>query len=176
MSKIRTFLNILRVKLICINKHISIEKKPRVSKSCFFIVDSLSYITIGDFFQTRNNCEIRSFGGGTITIGDSCFLNNNVNIVCHKSIIIGNDVQIGHNVLIIDHDHDYKHNFKQFVCQDIIIGNNVWIGANAVILKGSIIGNNAVIAAGSIVRGIVKDNTMFYNKSNNAFVCFRKEP
>lgn len=164
MSKIKTLLNIIRTKIICLNKHISLGKKARVSKTCLFNVDSKSNIQIGDFFETRNNCELRAFEGGVISIGHNCFLNNNVNIVAKKSILIGNNVQIGHNTLIIDHDHDFKNNFSNFNSSEITIGNNVWIGAGTIILRGAIIGDNCVIGAGSIVKGEIPQGTLFFNK------------
>lgn len=52
----------------------------------------------------------------------------------------------------------------QYVEAPIVIDNNVWIGANTVILKGTSIGANAAIAAGSIVRGVMPEDSLFYNK------------
>ena len=75
----------------------------------------------------------------------------------------------GQNVLLFDHDHDYKKNIKNFIRSSITIGDNVWIGANCIILKGVKIGNNVVIAANTTVKEDIPDNTLYYqNKTYNA--------
>ncbi len=133
-------------------------------------------ISLGKKFIMRKNCRL-SANGGTITIGNNSGFNNNCYVVSHKKIIIGNNVEIGPNSIIVDHDHDFKKEFlncgkkRLFNSADIIIGNNVWIGANVVILKGTIIGNNCVIAAGSIIKGIISENTLVFQKKEN---CIKK--
>lgn len=112
---------------------------------------------------TRRNVSLRA-EGGDIRLGDKCFLNSNVSITALNKITIGNGCQIANNVVIVDHDHDYKNSLSGFVSEPVTIGNNVWIGANCVILKGSTIGDNCVIAAGSIVKGEVKPDTMYYQR------------
>ncbi len=73
---------------------------------------------------------------------------------------------IGPNVLIFDHDHDFKNKDRKnsYIHGDITIGNNVWIGGNVVILKNTKIGENAVIAAGTVVTGEVPANHIYYAK------------
>ena len=75
-------------------------------------------------------------------MGENVFFNNNCVLTCKKKIQIGNNVIIGPNVCIFDHDHDYKSPGRavEFVCKEIKIEDNVWIGANACILKGVKIG------------------------------------
>ena len=69
--------------------------------------------------------------------------------------------------MIFDHDHDYKNDINNFICEDVIIGDNVWIGANCIILKGVKIGNNVVIAANTLVNKNIADNQMIYQKKYN---------
>ncbi len=101
-------------------------------------------------------------------IGDNTAINYNCIFVARKRIVIGRDVTFGPNVVVYDHDHDFRRsktmNGGKFDDKEIIIGNNVWIGANAIILKGSVIGDNAVIAAGTVVRGTVDADSVAYNK------------
>lgn len=118
-------------------------------------------VSIGKELVSRSNVTLR-VEDGTLSIGDKCFLNNNVSMTCMQQIIIGDGCQIANNVVIVDHDHDYKNSLSRFTKEKITIGNHVWIGANSVILKGATIGNNCVIAAGSIVKGIVPDDTLYY--------------
>lgn len=105
-------------------------------------------IKIGKKMSTRDGVHLIA-QGGTIDIGENVFCNYNVCITALESIMIGDNVTIANNVVIVDHDHS-KHG-KDFVSKPVVIGAGAWIGANAVILKGVKIGEKAIIAAGSIV-------------------------
>lgn len=118
-------------------------------------------VSIGKELVSRSDVTLR-VEDGILSIGDKCFLNSNVSMTCMKQIKIGNGCQIANNVVIVDHDHDYKNSLSLFNKEKVIIGNHVWIGANSVILKGAVIGDNCVIAAGSIVKGVIPDNTLYY--------------
>ena len=105
-------------------------------------------LQIGKRLKTRGQDHIL-VESGNFKIGDYCFFNYNVSITCKEEINIGSHVQIANNVVIVDHNHDYKK--SGFVCKPVFIGDNVWIGANAVLLSGISIGKYAVIAAGCVV-------------------------
>ena len=122
---------------------------------------------VGKKLRTRNNVSFRIYNKGIVNIGNNCFFNDGCSINCQQNIKIGDNVIMGQNVMIFDHDHDYRNNINDFVRNDVVIGNNVWIGANVVILKGVIIGDNTVIAAGSIVNKDIPSNKMFYQKKIN---------
>ncbi len=124
-------------------------------------------INFGSNTSILNNSFIASRENGNIKFGKRCFFNRNCQIISHESIELGNDVIIGQNTIILDHDHVIlkdaikKTKFKK---SKITIGNNVWIGANCIILKGTTIGDNCVIGAGSFVNGNVPSNSIFYQK------------
>lgn len=124
---------------------------------------------MGKNISTRRNVEFNTYFDGIIEIGDNCFFNSNCILTSHTKISIGKNSSFGPNVVVYDHDHDYKHSDGRkgghYKSMPINIGNNVWIGANCIILKGAKIEDNAVIAAGTIVRGYVEKNTLVY--SNN---------
>lgn len=95
--------------------------------------------------------------GDRVGISSACLWAN-------ERIIIGNDVNIGGDSIIIDNDAhplDYiqrRRNYyketgskKKIPTAAIIIENDVWIGARCIILKGVHIGARSIIAAGSIV-------------------------
>ncbi len=105
---------------------------------------------------------------GNIHIGNYCFIGDGTRLYSVASIIIGNYVQIAHNVNIFDnniHSLDPIERQKEFVinttrgfteihdlkAQNVIINNNVWIGAGSSILKGVTIGENTIIGTGSVV-------------------------
>lgn len=122
-----------------------------ISISTKFVFLNKGVIKLGKDVATRRNVEFR-VERGNISIGDKSFFNNNCLIVCHSKIYIGNNCSFGPNVMIFDHDHDFRYkggkNAGKFKTSSVIIGNNVWVGANTVILRGTTIGDNCVIGAG----------------------------
>ena len=98
-----------------------------------------------------------------IVIGDNVGMSS-TRMWIHDSLTIGNNVNIGACVLIIDtdcHEMDYRvrnHSLPssgmdgQYVkSAPITIEDDVWIGAHSIILKGVTIGARSVIGAGSVV-------------------------
>lgn len=126
------------------------------------------FLHIGNNLKMRSNSHLRVRSGGKMTLGRNVSLNYGNMIVCHDSIRIGNNVQLAPNVMIYDHDHDFRTiggiNSMKYKTSSIEIGDNVWIGANVVILKGVCIGDNCVIAAGSIVTKNVPKDTILIQK------------
>lgn len=91
---------------------------------------------------------------GNLDVGNGLIITAESAIVAHRSVVIGSDVLVSWDVLIMDTDlHDI------FDCEDnlinpdhpVRIGNKVWIGCRALILKGVEIADGMVIAANSTV-------------------------
>lgn len=82
----------------------------------------------------------------------------------HDSLTIGNNVNIGGNVLLIDTDcHPIDYELRRVSTKGtkfapIVVEDDVWIGAQSIILKGVTIGARSVIAAGSVVTKSVPAN------------------
>jgi len=122
-------------------------------------MDDLSKLYINNNFDVFYGGDIICFKNSVLEIGNG-FCNSNVKIRCTKSIKIGKDVAISHDVTIMDSDthrviqNDYNNT------EPIVIGNHVWIGSRAMILKGVKIGDGAVIAAGAIVTNDVPSHSL----------------
>ena len=91
-----------------------------------------------------------------IIIGKSLQINKGVYIQGRSKVVIGDDVTLSMNVLILDsgldvHDVITGVRTKNHISAPVIIHDGVWIGAGAIILGGVTIGKNSVIGAGSIV-------------------------
>lgn len=151
------------------NKNIIIKKQNRLNDIGNIEFSKKSLIKIGDDFKFRKNFSLRCRENAKLVIGDRVYFNNNCIITCRKKIVIGNDVSFGPNVILFDHDHNYKAENRKttFICDEITIGDNSWIGGNVSILKGSHIGKNVVIAAGAVVKGDIPDNTIYYDKETS---------
>lgn len=99
--------------------------------------------------------------GRNIHIGKNVFINSCCHFQDQGGIYIGNDVLIGHNVVLatINHDLDPKQERKNHY-SPIRICSNVWIGSNATILPGVTVGEWAVVAAGAVVTKDVEPYTV----------------
>lgn len=135
---------------------LSISTKIRIDKN--------SYLKIGKMVDIKEYTRLDAVGG-EILIDDYVFINRSGIIVAKNKISIGAHTKIGPNIVIYDHDHDFRNNIDKYVCSPVNIGKNVWIGANCTILKGVTIGDNCVIAAGTIITNDVPSNTLVYQKS-----------
>lgn len=127
-----------------------------------------SKITIGANTHIRGSLFV-FLSGGSIEIGNDCYIGERSKIWSHEKVVIGNNVLISHNVNIHDtngHPIDYRErreDYKRITTigfnptkinistEPVIIGNDVWIGFNTIILKGVTIGDGAVIGAGSTI-------------------------
>ncbi len=129
-------------------------------------------LALGKLLKMRSGSKVRVRKDGEIKIGKNTSLNHGCIFTAHEKIIIGENVQFGPNVLIYDHDHDFriKDGLKslKYKTSPIIIGNNVWIGSNTIILRGSKIGNNCVIGAGSVIKGTYEDGSIIVQKRENS--------
>ncbi len=99
--------------------------------------------------------------GKNLKIGKNVFINSGCRFQDHGGIAIGDNVLIGHNVVLatMNHEEDPAHRGNLHPAP-IHIGTSVWIGANATICPGVNIGNGAIVAAGAVVTHDVPENTV----------------
>lgn len=99
--------------------------------------------------------------GKNITIGRNVFINAGCKFQDQGGIYIGDDVFIGHNVVLATLDHDIDPDKRHLLYPaPIHIGNRVWIGAGCVITRGVTIADNSVIAAGAVVTHDIPGNVI----------------
>lgn len=91
-----------------------------------------------------------------VTIGRGCYIG--FNVVCDTNfpelVVIGDNVTISHNCMIITHTASPARSFLAKVylaSEQVNIGNGAWIGANSTILPGISVGKDCMIGAGSVV-------------------------
>ena len=128
-------------------KKILIKIYNRVSNLQSLLLTLLYKNLFGQVGSVRIWGSIKVLYPQNISIGDGCSINHGVYLNAYNSIIIGNNVTISANSMLIATGINIQSWLRLS-----LIHNNVWIGANSLILGGvNITGNNVVIAAGSVV-------------------------
>lgn len=105
-----------------------------------------------------------SSGLSNLSIGDKCFLGDEVLIDVSGKVILEDHVTVAMRACIVSHmnvgfsDHPLRFHYPKQVKQ-VRIRRGSFIGANATILPGVTIGESALVAAGSVVTHDVSDRT-----------------
>ena len=140
---------------IVLNHHLALNVyKVKGSKAEMILrMGKNANIEVNGKFAFNYGCDIIVFEDGNLML-DSGYCNSGTQIRCSKSIKIGKNATIAHNVVIMDSDFhcvEYEDGSKSLKTAPIVIGDNVWIGRGAIILKGVTVGDGAIIAAHSVV-------------------------
>ena len=99
--------------------------------------------------------------GKNIHLGKNVFINSGCRFQDQGGIYIGDNVLIGHNVVLATLNHEENTERRgNLIPSPVKIGNDVWIGSNVTVLPGVSIGDGAIIAAGAVVTKDVADNTI----------------
>jgi maltose O-acetyltransferase len=93
-----------------------------------------------------------------ITLGERVALGDNVQLVNHAPIEIGDDFTGANDLIINSGTHDPLTMLPRG--ESIKIGNRVWCGVRVAILAGVTIGNDVVIGAGSVVNNDIPSNSL----------------
>lgn len=146
-----------RIRGLLLAPFIKYTSIPYIGKDVYFLELLTRKYIFGKNVRTLNFCKFH----GPVEIGDNVFFNYNVEVRSHT--VIGNNVSIGPNTLIISDTHELgngKRRAGKVTFKKIIIEDGCWIGANVTILGGVTVGAGSVIAAGSVVTKDVRSNTL----------------
>ncbi|TDU24136.1 acetyltransferase-like isoleucine patch superfamily enzyme [Panacagrimonas perspica] len=137
-------------------------------------------ITIGGSTVVRGELMVFAHGG-SISIGEWCYVGPGTRIWSGASIKIGNRVLIAHNVNIFDnltHPIDPEARHQQFRAiltrghpkditlddRPVVVEDDAWIGAGSIVLRGVRIGARSIVGAGSVVtRDVAADSVVAGN-------------
>jgi len=86
-----------------------------------------------------------------LTIGDHCWIGQDVWIDNVADVDVGNHVCLSQRAYLCTGSHDYRRRSFDLITGAIRVGNGAWIGACALVLGGVTVHANAIVAAGSIV-------------------------
>lgn len=96
-------------------------------------------------------------------VGAGCMFTTPLYLNLSAPITIGNEVVIGHHVLIITDGHEIgpaARRCGERVARAVAIEDGAWIGARATLLPGVTVGRGAVVAAGALVNRDVPPDTL----------------
>ncbi len=177
LSKVVTDTNNMKIVNDCNNKSI-IDKG-----SMYYPEASVDNSRLRESIRIGKNTHIRGHFlifkyGGSITIGNDCYIGDGTRIWSGDSVTIGNDVLISHNVSIVDTNaHEINHieradRYRELIkhgawddkgsiiTTPIIIEDYAWLSFGSTILRGVTIGEGAIVAAGAVVTKDVKPFTI----------------
>ncbi len=98
-----------------------------------------------------------------LRIGRGCYINAGCTFDARDFITIGDDVAIGHEVMLLTATHDSRFPSKRggdIITSPVFIEDGAWLGARAIILPGVTIGAGAIVAAGAVVSKNVAAHTI----------------
>jgi maltose O-acetyltransferase len=104
------------------------------------------------------------FGGTDVTIGQGCWINYGVWFDNSAPIVLGERVNVGHQVLFATSSHELGTQHRRSgppAAAAIVIGDGTWIGARATIMSGVRIGKGCMIGAGALVAQDCQANGMY---------------
>lgn len=112
-------------------------------------------MTIGDdttLVSVPLRSELDCRYGATLTVGSDCVLNYGLSIGATERITIGNRVEIGPLVMIIDSQfHDLYDRNKRPPSKPVTIEDDVWLGSRVSVMPGVTIGRGSVVGVNAVV-------------------------
>lgn len=95
-------------------------------------------------------------------------------IICHKHIVIGEDVMLGRNIMIYDSDFHQVFNEDMEYSnppKDVVIENHVWLTSNINVLKGVHLGHDSIVTPQSIIRKDIPAHSLVVGNSKVIGEC-----
>jgi acetyltransferase-like isoleucine patch superfamily enzyme len=123
------------------------------------VVDATD-LEIGDDFKIWSGHRLTMVSGwGRLRIGDRCFLNSGTVLIAVQEIVVGDDVAMANEVLVVD-SNSHGVEGRPHVQAPIHIGDGTWLGNRAMVMPGVTIGKRVLVAAGAVVTRDVPDDVL----------------
>lgn len=113
-------------------------------------------ISLGSNVYIGHNAIIKGYYKNEMTVGDNCWIGQNVFLHSGGGIEIEEEVGIGPGVMILSHTHKEEDPDKSILSSDqefkkVKVEKGCDIGIGAIILPGITIGKYSIVGAGSVV-------------------------
>lgn len=125
--------------------------------------------TIGRGLVIKNEVRIKS--PWYLTVGDNCWLGERVWIDNLERVVIGSNVCLSQDAMIITGSHDYHSPTMAYRNAPVQVEDGCWVGARAVVCPGVTVGRNAVLTVGSVLTADAEPNNIY---KGNPAVAVRK--
>jgi putative colanic acid biosynthesis acetyltransferase WcaF len=86
-----------------------------------------------------------------ISIGNNCWIGDNVELYSVDKIIIGNNVAFAHNIFVATAAHDVNKILFPTIKKPVIINDDVWVSSNVFINMGITLNKGVVVGSASVV-------------------------
>ena len=147
---------VIRLRSCTTGKFVTVRGNPRIEVK--------GKIIVGDHCRIWSHMGVTQLYAGPraeLIIGNNTFVNTGTILSASNRIVIGNNVQIANQVILMDGDfHGVDDRDVMKVPGEIIIEDDVWIATRAMILKGVTIGKGSTVAAGAVVTKNVPPYTL----------------
>ena len=131
---------------------------PLITSSARVFILRLSGAKIGRNLLIRSNVKIHF--PWNLTIGDDCWIGDEVWFINHEKVTIGSNVCISQKSIICSGGHDYRSASLEYAHKPIEIKDGAWICLDAKVLPGVTIGECSVVSAGEVARKSLPDYSM----------------
>lgn len=98
-----------------------------------------------------------------LTIGNDCWIGEDVWFINHEKITISSNVCISQRSIICSGGHDYRKSSLSYAHKPVSIKDGAWICLDAKILPGVTIGECSVVSAGEIARKSIPNYSILIN-------------
>jgi putative colanic acid biosynthesis acetyltransferase WcaF len=96
-----------------------------------------------------------------LTIGDHCWIGENVWIDNLSDLQIGNNVTISQGAFLLTGTHDHTKETFDFISSPIILEDGVWIGAKAIVFGGVTCKSHSILGMNSIAEKNLEPYTIY---------------
>lgn len=96
-----------------------------------------------------------------LTIGDDCWIGEDVWIDNIEAVEIGSNVCLSQGAYLCTGNHDWSKRDFPLTARPIVIENGVWVGAKAIIGPGVRLKEQAVVTAGSVMNHDAEPNVIY---------------
>ena len=96
-----------------------------------------------------------------LTIGNYCWIGENVWIDNLDFVVIEDNVCISQGAFLLTGNHNYKKSTFDLETGKIILKSGVWIGAMSIVCPNVICNQNSVLSVGSIAKKDLIENTIY---------------
>lgn len=142
--------------------------KPKIVEMLWYLVKMIFFLSAFPWPSGLKSLLLRLFGATIgqgvlfkprvnihmpwkLTIGDHCWIGEEVFLLNLEPINIGSHVCISQRAFICTGNHNYKVPQMPFMGSAITIADGAWVGAQVFVGPGVTIGIDAVITAGSVL-------------------------